>query len=95
MPSSSTSSLLLDRGAARLEHAGLTPINWLGAPPEVMHKTLRFIEERYGSVEDYLIHCGYNEARMEALREAMLLDGGPTPAPDDGLSHLRRRNWVM
>lgn len=57
--------------AARLEHAGLTPLKWLGAPPEVMDETLRFIDRKYGSVEDYLVQCGFAEDRMNRLRDAM------------------------
>lgn len=56
---------------ARLEHAGLTPLKWLGAPPEVMDETLRFIDRKYGSVQDYLIHCGFDEDKMNRLRDAM------------------------
>lgn len=56
---------------ARLEDAGLTPLKWLGAPPEVMDETLRFIDTKYGSVDDYLIHCGFHEVQMNRLRGAM------------------------
>lgn len=56
---------------ARLEDAGLTPVKWLGAPPEVMEGTLNFIKRRYGSVEDYLIHCGFDERWMDELRSVM------------------------
>lgn len=60
---------------ARLEHAGLTPLNWIGAPPEVMEETLSFIKKRFGSVEDYLVHCGFEKRRMDELRRVMLPEG--------------------
>lgn len=57
--------------AAKLEHAGLTPLNWIGSHPEVMDQTLLYIKRQFGSIEDYLIYCGFNEYRMQELREAM------------------------
>lgn len=42
----------------RLEHTGLTPKTWLGAPADVMEQTLGFIAKRYGSVEAYLGSAG-------------------------------------
>lgn len=62
---------LRENYCARLEDAGLTPMNWLGAPPEVMEETLRYIKRRYGGIEDYMVHCGFEEERMNALREVM------------------------
>lgn len=46
-------------------------MKWLGAPPEVMDETLRLIDNKYGSVEDYLIHCGLSEEKMNQLQKAM------------------------
>lgn len=58
----------------RLEEAGLTPLRWLGAPPEVMEETLSFIEKQYGGVEDYLEgRCGFSEQRMQMLKKAMVV----------------------
>lgn len=59
--------------SGRLERAGLTPLNWIGCPPEVMQDTLLYIRKQYGSIEDYLIRCGFNEQKMEQLRDVMLL----------------------
>jgi hypothetical protein len=42
----------------RLEHTGLTPKTWLGAPADVMEETLSFISQRYGSIEGYLAKAG-------------------------------------
>lgn len=60
---------------ARLTQAGLTPMNWVGAPPEVMEETLLYIKKRFGSVEDYLVHCGFGKRRMDELRQAMSAKG--------------------
>lgn len=56
---------------AKLEHAGLTPHNWIGSHPEVMDQTLLYIKRRFGSVEDYLVYCGFHEQRMQLLRKAL------------------------
>lgn len=54
-----------------MEYQGLTPLNWLGAPPEVMEETLHYIVQKYGSIEDYLIRCGFPEIRMNVLRDEL------------------------
>lgn len=63
--------------SGRLEQAGLTPLNWIGSPPDVMQETLRYIRKQYGSIEDYMIHCGFEENRMNELREAMSYSAKP------------------
>lgn len=64
--------LILFSTSERLEHEGLTPLRWLGAPPEVMDGTLDFIDRTYGSVEDYLIRaCDFGEDVMQQLRDSL------------------------
>jgi protein-tyrosine phosphatase len=46
------------------EHTALTP-------PERMLKTLRYLEERYGGIERYLLDHGLAESALLALREAL------------------------
>ena len=59
--------------SAKLVHHGLTPNIWIGAPAEVMHETLRYIKRKFGSVEDYVIHCGFEKHRIKKLQNVMML----------------------
>ena len=43
---------------------------------QVMEKTLDFIEERYGSVEDYLARGGMSPDEIEQLRNVFKLSTG-------------------
>lgn len=64
-------SALRDDYIRRLVETGLTPVNWLPSPPEVMEDTLRYINTRYGSAEDYVIQCGFDQTSMDVLRSCM------------------------
>lgn len=57
----------------RLEHTGLTPKTWLGAPADVMEQTLDYIQRRFGSTEAYMHGVGFKEADMSALHDALAL----------------------
>jgi protein tyrosine/serine phosphatase len=46
--------------------------NLMAAPPEVMWATLTFLEQKYGSVRQYLISIGFTESLQERLRDNLL-----------------------
>lgn len=57
----------------RLEHTGLTPKTWLGAPADVMEGTLRYLQKTHGGAEAYLVRNGLTAKELDATREALLL----------------------
>ncbi|PXF41683.1 hypothetical protein BWQ96_08604 [Gracilariopsis chorda] len=65
----------------RLLHAGLTPQHWVGAPPDVMEDTLRYIRRRFGGLDDYLLKCGFDETYWHLLRTAMSPSLSPSLSP--------------
>ncbi len=44
-----------------------------GSPPEAIDSTLRHLEQRFGSIEDYLRSGGMSDAELELLA-AVLVD---------------------
>lgn len=66
------SKLMIDYNK-RLEDAGLVARNWTGAPPTVMVQTLAHITATYGSVEDYVLHCGVLPEEIDIIRQALVL----------------------
>lgn len=45
---------------------------WARAKPSTVRKTLEFIDETYGSIEDYLDSIGFDSTWRERLRDALL-----------------------
>ena len=45
---------------------------WARAKPSTIRKTLEFIDETYGSIEDYLNSIGFDSTWRERLRDALL-----------------------
>ncbi len=55
-----------------LSQRNLDAKTFLGAPPEVMEKTLRNIKETYGGIEGYLDSIGFDEEDRKELRSALM-----------------------
>ncbi|CAM9735002.1 unnamed protein product [Ascophyllum nodosum] len=63
-----------DAMVGALAQEDLDPDIFLGAPRYVMEHILRFIRERYGSVEGYLDSIGFDAGWRQRLRDALLVE---------------------
>jgi len=70
----------VDLSVSMAEAVGQTGVdkNFLSAPPEIMEKTLEYLDLKYGSVSAYLCRIGFDK-HMQAQLKALLSCGGEVP----------------
>ena len=65
---------LSERGQHHIrQHTELDAHKWGSAPMDAIISTLDLVDREYGSVQQYMLSIGFDEAWQERLKSALLL----------------------